>query len=186
MNIFETMKRDATQLESGLLFLKKDVPERERIHLMMWMPKATKPYFNYLVKPEMVEKTISEADQRLIQHKKSVNNRRESRKPTKEKMKSVEIGQIYYTSWGYEQTNVDFYQVTSVKNAMVGLRPISSKMIKQDSWASGKVVAIKDDFKGEEFFKRANFELGKGSFTITSFSSAWLWEGNPKECSWWG
>lgn len=186
MSIYETMRKEATQLECGLAYLMKDRLEKERVHLMLWQPKAIKPYFNFLVKTELVQKTISEAEQRLIEHKKMIAERREKAKPTKDKMQSVEIGQIYYTSWGYEQTNIDFYQVTSISKSLVGLTPISSKMTEQDSWASGKVIAIKNSFKGEEFIKRASFSTGQISFTMSSYSTAWLWDGNPKGCSWWG
>jgi len=184
MDVYTTMRSEATQLSSGLLYLKRDIPQRERTHLMIWQPKAKKPYFNYLVKPEQVEKTLLEASEQLLAHKKSVEERREKRKPTQEKMQAVEIGQIYYTSWGYDQTNIDFYQVTTIKNAMVGLTPIRSTMVDQYHGDYGNVIGLKDEFKGKEFFKKANFTWERVSFTITSFSNASLWDGTPRHCSW--
>jgi archaellum component FlaF (FlaF/FlaG flagellin family) len=31
----------------------------------------------------------------------------------------IEVGQIYYNSWGYDQTNVNFYMITSVKGQKI-------------------------------------------------------------------
>ena len=37
---------------------------------------------------------------------------------------SVEIGDIFYTAWGYDQTTVDFYEVVGISGKMATLRPI--------------------------------------------------------------
>lgn len=185
-DIFEKQRQEATRLESGLLILSKSIPEKERMHLMMWQPKAKKPYFNYLVKPELVDKWIKEADERLIAHKKTIEERKERRKPTEDKLKAIKIGDIYYTSWGWEQTNIDFYQVVEMKSASISLRKISSRMIEQDSWASGKVMPVRDEFVEEKFTKRASFELDMPTFNISSFEIAYPWNGKYKMCSWWG
>lgn len=185
-DLWEKQRQEATRKESGLLVLVKEVPGKDRHHLMMWQPKAKKPYFNYLVKPELLNKWIDEADTRLINHKQTLEERKEKRKPTSEKMETIQVGDIYYTSWGWEQTNIDYYQVIAKNNSRVTLRQIGYEMIEQDSWASGKVVPVKDKFVGEPFNKIANFELGKPMFNISSFETAWLWDGKAKGCSWWG
>jgi hypothetical protein len=187
MNIFETMKRDATQLESGLLFLKKDVPQKERTHLMIWKPKATKPYFNYLVKPEMVEKTISEAEQALLEHKKQVAERREKAKSINN---SVMIGEIFYSSWGYDQTNIDFYQVIKKTPKTITVRRIRSKSEPAYTMAC-YVMPIKDSFLdsdhpydtsfGSPMVKKLSvFSDGQVYFKPASYSIATIWDGTRK------
>lgn len=37
----------------------------------------------------------------------------------------LKTGQILYTSWGYDQTNVDFYVITRVSGSRVYVRPIA-------------------------------------------------------------
>ena len=37
------------------------------------------------------------------------------------------MGDIMYSSWGYDQTNVDFYKVVRVTKASAWLQPIGSK-----------------------------------------------------------
>lgn len=185
-DVFEKQRQEATKLESGLLVLSKAIPAKERIHLMIWQPKAKKPYFNYSVKPELADKWVKEADERLVAHKQMIEARKEKRKPTEEKLKTIKLGDIYYTSWGWEQTNIDFYQVIEMKGASISLRKISTRMIEQDSWGSGKVMPVKDKFIEEKFTKRASFELGMPTFNISSFKTAYPWDGKYKGCSWWG
>jgi len=43
---------------------------------------------------------------------------------------TLEIGDILYESWGYDQTNVNYYQVVACKGkCMVQVRPISSRSV---------------------------------------------------------
>lgn len=60
------------------------------------------------------------------------------------------VGDIFVESWGYEQTNVDFYQVIKVNKASVVLRKIGSKSLRATGWASDEVEPFKDDFVGEQ------------------------------------
>ncbi|WP_433863153.1 hypothetical protein [Sphingobacterium thalpophilum] len=61
-----------------------------------------------------------------------------------------QLGDIFVESWGYEQTNVDFYQVIKVNKASVVLRKIGSKSLQATGWASDEVEPLKDDFVGEQ------------------------------------
>lgn len=65
--------------------------------------------------------------------------------------KKYEVGDIVYTSWGYEQTNLDFYQVVETRGkATVVVRPIASETIKTTSWCSEDRRPVKDAFIGEK------------------------------------
>lgn len=51
--------------------------------------------------------------------------------------RGVKVGDIFYTSWGYEQTNLDFYQVVGlVGKVTVKLRKIAKDTTEQfrDAW----------------------------------------------------
>jgi len=41
-------------------------------------------------------------------------------------------GDILYSSWGYDQTNVDFYQVTEVRGKHVIVREIASQTVRSE------------------------------------------------------
>ena len=66
--------------------------------------------------------------------------------PKKENIFGVKIGDVFYDSWGYEQTNIDFYQVVGLKGkTMVELKPVQKKR-KNIGYCSDLVTPIKDKF----------------------------------------
>ena len=52
----------------------------------------------------------------------------------------IKIGDIWYSSWGYNQTNIDFYKVIKKSEKMIWLRAIGQKYVEQTSWASETVL----------------------------------------------
>ena len=101
--------------------------------------------------------------------------------PTKAKAKKqpvnrygVKVGDMFCDIWGYEQTNVDFYQVVDLKGSTtVVLKPVkkNARMIGNMSYM---VSPIKDDFlegkyktrlmtNGEETIQRRVKDIGNNS-----------------------
>jgi len=67
-----------------------------------------------------------------------------------------QVGMIFQNSWGYEQTNVDYYQVVRVTPRGVYVRPIGCKSVVGSGASHGmadSVVPDKDGFTGPEEFK---------------------------------
>ena len=90
----------------------------------------------------------------------------------------IQTGTIFSSSWGYEQTNVDFYLCTERKGASVTLQPIGSKVVESNGYQmTGKVVANPEKFIDEPMKKRINKH---GGITLNSFSSCSIWDGQPK------
>lgn len=99
------------------------------------------------------------------------------------KPNKLQVGHMLVCSWGYEQTNIDFYQVTRVISAtMVEIRAIASTTVKEDSWASGKCVPSPDAFKGEPMRKRV---VHGDSVRINDRHTANLWDGRPRSWTAW-
>ena len=81
-------------------------------------------------------------------------------------------GDTFYNTWGWEQTNIDFYQVVATTKKTVKIREINQTREYDSSAMSGKTTAIKDDFKSDEVHMkkpyfwnggwRLNFEHGAG------------------------
>lgn len=53
----------------------------------------------------------------------------------------VTVGTIFSESWGWEQTNVNFYEVVSRTEKMVTIREIGQKTVKEETAMSSYVVA---------------------------------------------
>lgn len=62
----------------------------------------------------------------------------------------VHVGDLFYASWGWEQTNIDFFQVVALKGAHTAiLRQIGGDYIGGYSY-SGKVRPMRNRFVGDE------------------------------------
>lgn len=84
---------------------------------------------------------------------------------------TVKIGDVFVYSWGYEQTNVDYYQVVGLKGkATVLLRKIAKVSGESISFFSGYCTPAIDEFIGEVFAKR----LSKCNTIKMEFGSAFL------------
>lgn len=61
---------------------------------------------------------------------------------------SIQVGDIFSNSWGYDQTNVDFYQVIEKKKKSMVIRAIGSRYCNEapSGDMSDYVVAAKDCF----------------------------------------
>lgn len=60
-----------------------------------------------------------------------------------------EVGSVLVASWGYDQTNVDFYQVVKASKASVWVLPMSQEVVKANSFMSEYVVpkeVVKEHF----------------------------------------
>lgn len=115
-----------------------------------------------------IEQTINNIEAHEIRKKARAEERKQPH--------TLKVGDILYTSWGYEQTNVDFYQVTAVVGAhSVKIREIKQSCVRSEGH-SDYVVPVPDAFKGEEELKRVQH----GNYIrIASYASASMWEGRP-------
>ena len=92
-------------------------------------------------------------------------------------------GDILYTSWGYDQTNIEFFQVVAVPSSKsITVREIASAMPRgEEGFMSGRVVAVPDNFIGAAITKRVT---PSGSIKFASYRYAWKWDGRERYCSW--
>lgn len=102
----------------------------------------------------------------------------------------VKIGDIFVNSWGYDQTNIDYYQVIRKTAKMVVLLPIKSR-IEEDSFMQGRSYPLKDNFvQNTEQIKKTPYEY-KGDTCVSGdvwvsfeYGSGKLFTGEYARCSW--
>jgi len=94
---------------------------------------------------------------------------------------TVEVGDIFVCSWGYDQTNIDFYKVVKKTKTGVSIVPMSKKVIEySDRYMTGKVLPG-EVFVGSKPMRRKLNKYGdKFYISINSFSSAKKWSGMPE------
>ncbi len=96
------------------------------------------------------------------------------------KARALKAGDILSSSWGYDQTNVDFFQVTAlVGKTMVEVRPISKESVTETGYMQGKCTAAKDQFTGDATRHRVT----DGTRVKIGHRHASLWDGKPKHWS---
>ena len=93
-----------------------------------------------------------------------------------------QIGDIVFSSWGYDQTNVDFYEVVGKQGKITYfLQQIGTAGVKG---SEDKVVPDIEVKEGEPFKKRVKVygddDYFRYSFNLTSYSSAYPYDGKPK------
>ena len=93
----------------------------------------------------------------------------------------VGVGSIFAESWGWEQTNVNFYEVVSRTEKMVTIREIGQKTVKEETAMSGYIVADKGNFISDETRRKKIKGGGKNTYLeMTSFSVATMTSENER------
>lgn len=121
--------------------------------------------------------TEKEREDYIIQYF-QIRRSHQAYKKSKQGAHSMNVGDIMVSSWGWEQTNVDFYQVVKTTGSFVYVRHIKSKTTPTGDMR-GTAVAIKDSFDNEDAPLR--FKCGQdNTIKIESYARATKWDGAPQ------
>jgi hypothetical protein len=93
-------------------------------------------------------------------------------------MEKIIVGDILVYSWGYEQTNIDCYQVIKRTEKMVYINKIGTEVVRSINDMIRCVEPKKDDFVGEVIRKKIKFN-GSYEYVNMDFGIADKW--NNKE-----
>lgn len=128
--------------------------------------KRTKPDWHFRFKNE--EQRQARIDGWIAAEKANAKYKAEQR-AARNGGHSLKVGDVLHSSWGYDQTNADFYQVVEVPSkCFVIVREIGYKTV-EDNGPSTRVVPVKDAFKTEP--KR--YKSGPcNSIRVASYASA--------------
>jgi hypothetical protein len=147
---------------------------------MGFQGKAIKPAFYYTFKtPEARAAYVAKWAESLRRCDEARAQRRADRRSDTH---TLQVGAVLMRSWGYEQTNIDWYQVTAiVSDKMVVVRKIAGRIIPGEgiSAMSGYTTPCLHQFVGEPMRVRA----GKRGVSM-KHGHASPWDGMPRYCSW--
>jgi len=158
--------------------------------LKLWLPKAIKPFSNFYYKTvEARDNALQMAIESQNKHKALVQERKQARKGSPELLSKADPGAIFHWSWGYDQTNCDFYQVISRKGYMVTVREIGQSVVENSIYSHGMAdqrLAIKDSFleNKKPFVKKVQFSSDGRPYLSMDYGWCDLWNGQPEYCSW--
>lgn len=86
----------------------------------------------------------------------------------------VKVGDVFRSSWGYDQTNVDYYQIISVSGKSATLCKIA-QLSEADGYLQGNCVPAPNQFIGKPFKKliQKQSETSSAYVKIYSFANAY-------------
>jgi len=162
--------------------------------------KSSKSWWFYRFKTldEMI-KRIYESVDRHIERENEKLQKREELKKAMQVFKAADYftpGDIVVNTWGYEQTNVDFYQVTEVLNKKIRVRKIGAEIVNATGPMSANVMPVKDSFcDNSESSRNVSLLSLKAEINVSGVVSCRIcdpqsyyyfhkWDGKPQYCSW--
>lgn len=132
--------------------------------------KSNKPLWHYLFKDKQQMK--NKIDETIRSRKHVLENKKNIREERKNFRHTLKVGDILYSSWGYDQTNIDFYQVVEAGEKSVKIREIGKK-----STDDSHVIPTKDKFIGPSKTKLVST---RNSVKVDYGQYAYVWDGKPK------
>ena len=119
--------------------------------------------------------------EKIDSYKKSADNEEKRKAERKVARMNVvnpfQIGDILTSSWGYDQTNVDFYEVVGVTDKSVKIEKIGSTTISDHGVGGLSVVPNTSWRVGKVMTKRVR---ESGYVSISSYAVASKWDGKPE------
>ena len=134
-------------------------------------------------------KDMDQLNKKCLETIKTNNERKKSNQEYKEKEKqphTLKVGDVLSCSWGYDQTQVDFFRVKEIlgkrKIKIVGL----GTSLKEDGFHD-KASPSNDEVGNHwtrdnsgNHYPLVKFARSDNSVKISSFAYAYLWDGTPK------
>jgi len=155
-----------------------EVPRGSKIKYFAigFVGKQNKPLFHYSYRDERHRER--EIEERAKDRREQLEAKEKRRQERLKFQHSLNVGDILYSSWGYDQTNIDFYEVTKVIGPkFVEIRGLAQKTVRQDQTAD-YVVPIPGRYARNSKPMKKRVKPGD-SVKITSYASAHKWGGKP-------
>jgi hypothetical protein len=141
--------------------------------------KSAKPYCYYRFKT--TDALNNYIDEQKKEAKKEIERKKRIDHDNDEKKKLFIPCAILYSSWGYEQTNIDWYIILDRKNDFVTIQEIGSKRTYDTHFDDrGSCTPDTETKIGEPFRKKIS---KYASISLASYKYCSLWSGKPKSWS---
>ena len=156
-------------------------------------------FFRFGSIDEMIERIYKSVDNQIRIETEKLQ-KKEAHKKVMETFKASDYfsaGDIIVNTWGWEQTNVNFYQVVDVLNKKIRVKEIGAKIAENSMYSHGmacELVPAKDSFlengRKTEYLLSLKADINKAgeiSARICNPESYYYfrkWDGRSEYCSW--
>lgn len=155
-------------------------PNGVKFYALGFAGTAGKPAFHYSFKGQSAAETYA-ADfiKGRAQHAALVAEQKAKRGAWKTKL---QVGTVLRESWGYDQTNIDYYQVieVSASGRTCVIREIAARSVEGEQWATGSCWPLANEFIGAPMRK----VIGQGDSVKVREWGSWARPWEPKADRW--
>lgn len=142
--------------------------------------RRNKPDFRYRYgNEEQRERDVSNHLEKIRQQEQVKEAQRQARAAFSHTLKT---GDILYSSWGYDQTNIDYYEVVRVKSKKTVVLRQLNKTTTETGFMSGETLPNRGKYLGKALVKRVS--EGNKVKIEKYCGTASVWDGKAKSCSW--
>ena len=114
--------------------------------------KASKPIWHYRFRSmEELDNYVNKSIENAKGREQSKADRKAQRRLTSEH--DIKVGDIFYTSWGYDQTNTEFYEVVNVRGSRIDLKEIGYTVdYEKASYGREDITPVPHKFVNDEVY----------------------------------
>jgi hypothetical protein len=154
-------------IHEGTQFLVYSAEVGGRFYAIAYKGKAAKSVWYYQFKnQEALQKKIEETVSGLeAWEAKKLERRAKQHAPH-----TLKVGEILRSSWGWEQTNVQYYQVVGVTRNSVALCEVAQNTM-ETGFMCGECTPVPNQFIGKVFNRKVS--MASGSPTVRITKSEW-------------
>ncbi len=128
----------------------------DHVWVKAWTGTARVPAWNYTfptaARAEAAATHLVESTKRSELARAETTAKRKAARAALKASNFWSVGDVVYTSWGYDQTNVDYFQITEVKPKSVIVRSIKVNSSDHGQPGGGRVAPRRYEFFGPEIY----------------------------------
>lgn len=140
---------------------------------------------NIVYDKEFKDITLDELNEVFIENEKEMNYREKremgkikqrikDKELKKEQIWIFKLNDIVVTSWGYNQTNVNAYQIVKIHKSNVSLKEVDVKVVKKTWYDSDRVIPVKNSFSNSNIIQK---RIWRYWISIDSYQAKkWDWK----------
>jgi len=130
------------------------------------------------------DRFYTEINKVRLNHLNKLEQKELKRMKEKEEFNKVKVGNIFASSWGYDQTNVNYYKLISIKGKTGTFVEVYKKTVKgSEGYMSSTVTPDADNHYGKEFKARITGNRIKTNYTY-AYNKGQDYENIKNYCSW--
>ena len=153
-----------------------------RYFVKAWLGRSLKPAIYYgFTTVEARDKEVAHFIAQTTIQKKHREDAKTARKTADAMPHTLKVGDVLYTSLGYDQTNVDLYEVTK----LIGSRMVEVRQLQQtyeeNGYMTGTTKPVLGQYRGEA--ERYRVRGSRNTIKIESYAMATPWDGTPQRYS---